>query len=187
MRLIRARGGDIEGARGTWYANDKDPTGRRRNVATKATTKTEARRLAADLDRQAERARFGLEPLPSDSTLTLGKLCTWWLDERCPAASVAIETQRLGKHVLRTSFGDAGGAHEPAPSALTRPRPRAPGFGPLGREGSLRSGMVLRRPRCAGPRDDRGAPGRNGGLRSLRPWAEAPGGLSSAPRAIRPG
>ncbi len=30
--------------RGTWYANFKDATGRRRNVATKATTKTEARR-----------------------------------------------------------------------------------------------------------------------------------------------
>ena len=29
--------------RGTWYANFKDATGRRRNVATKATTKTEAR------------------------------------------------------------------------------------------------------------------------------------------------
>jgi integrase len=74
-------------------------------VATKATTKTEARRLAADLERQAERARFGLEPLPSESTLTLGQLCTWWLDERCPEASVAIETQRLGKHVLRTALG----------------------------------------------------------------------------------
>jgi hypothetical protein len=91
--------------RGTWYASYKDATGRRRNVSTKATTKTEARRLAADLERQAERARFGLEPLPSDSTLTLGQLCTWWLDERCPEASVAIEARRLGKHVLRTALG----------------------------------------------------------------------------------
>lgn len=92
--------------RGTWYANFKDATGRRRNVATKATTKTEARRLALDLERQAERARFGLEPLPSDSTLTLGDLCTWWLRERCPEGSVAIETQRLGKHVHRTALAD---------------------------------------------------------------------------------
>jgi len=91
--------------RGTWYANYKDATGRRRNVATKATTKTEARRLAADLERQSERARFGLEALPSESTLTLGELCTWWLTERCPEASVAIETQRLGKHVHRSSLG----------------------------------------------------------------------------------
>lgn len=88
--------------RGTWYANFA--TGRRRNVATKATTKTEARRLALDLERQAERARFGLEPLPSDSTLTLGELCGWWLRERCPEGSVAIETQRLGKHVERTTL-----------------------------------------------------------------------------------
>ncbi len=91
--------------RGTWYANFKDASGRRRNVATKATTKTEARRLAVDLERQAERARFGLEPLPSDSTMTLGELCNWWLDERCPEASRAIETQRLGKHVLRSALG----------------------------------------------------------------------------------
>jgi integrase len=92
--------------RGTWYANYKDATGRRRNVATKATTKTEARRLAQDLERQAERARFGLEALPTDSALTLGELCSWWLRERCPAGSVAIETQRLGKHVHRTSLAD---------------------------------------------------------------------------------
>ncbi len=91
--------------RSTWYARIKDASGRWIGVATKAHSKTEAKRLAADLERKAERQRHGLEPLPSDSTLTLGGLCTWWLKERCPAASVGIETQRLGKHVLRTSLG----------------------------------------------------------------------------------
>ena len=103
MHLRRDTTGRASSARSTLCARREQ--GRLRNVATKATTKTEARRLATDLERQAERARFGLEPLPSDSTLTLGQLCTWWLDERCPEASVAIETQRLGKHVLRTSLG----------------------------------------------------------------------------------
>ena len=91
--------------RGTWYVNIKDATGRRRNIATKATTKTEARRLAADLERQGERARFGLEPLPSDSTMTLGQLCEWWLDERCPEASRPDERLRLGRHVLASPLG----------------------------------------------------------------------------------
>ncbi len=63
----------------------KDGTGAWRSHATKATTKTEAKRLAQDMERQAERQRFGLEPLPAESTQTLGQLCEWWLDERRPA------------------------------------------------------------------------------------------------------
>src|ERR671924_95746 len=70
----------------TWYLRVKDASGRWANVASTAQTKTEARRLAADLERKAERQRLGLEPRPSDCTLTLGELVSWWLRERCPAA-----------------------------------------------------------------------------------------------------
>lgn len=88
--------------RGTWYARVKDGTGVWRSHATKATTKTEAKRLAQDMERQAERQRFGLEPLPAESTQTLGQLCEWWLDERCPVQSRAGERNRLTLHVLKT-------------------------------------------------------------------------------------
>ena len=88
--------------RGTWYLNFKDATGRRRSVASAAATKTEARRLAADMERKAERQRYGLEPLPGDSDMTFGKLCEWWLKERCPAGSLYDERKRIGRHVLAT-------------------------------------------------------------------------------------
>lgn len=51
--------------RGTWYARVKHATGAWRSLATKAANKTEARRLAEDIERRAERQRHGLEPLPS--------------------------------------------------------------------------------------------------------------------------
>src|SRR5512133_1421969 len=92
--------------RGTWYARVKDATGAWRSLATKAASKTEARRLAEDIERRAERQRHGLEPLPGDSTMTLGELCAWWLRERCPAPSVEGERRRLDLHVTRTPLGD---------------------------------------------------------------------------------
>ena len=49
--------------RGTWYARVKDVTGAWRAHATKATTKTEAKRHAQVMERQAEHQRCGLEPL----------------------------------------------------------------------------------------------------------------------------
>lgn len=57
--------------RGTWYLRVKDAAGRWQDIASSAATKTEARRLAAELDRKAERQRLGLEPLRTDCTLTV--------------------------------------------------------------------------------------------------------------------
>ena len=91
--------------RGKWYARLKDGTGRWRGVATTARSKTEAKRLASDMERKAERQRFGLEPLPSDFTLTLAGLCEWWLRERCTERSISAESSRLGKHVIETRLG----------------------------------------------------------------------------------
>jgi hypothetical protein len=46
-----------------------------------ARTKTEARRLAGDLERRYERERLGLEVLPATGTSeTLDSLLSWWMD-----------------------------------------------------------------------------------------------------------
>src|SRR5438105_1846571 len=66
---------------GTWYARMKDGAGRWRNVVlAEVRTKAQARELAADLALKSRRQRDGLEPLPSDKSLTVGKLIRWWLD-----------------------------------------------------------------------------------------------------------
>ena len=82
-----------------------DGTGRRRFRVSKAETKTEAKRLLRELERRAERQRFGIDPLPGDTTLTLGEVCEWWLDHRCPPASAKTERLRLGRHVLTKPIG----------------------------------------------------------------------------------
>jgi integrase len=95
----------------TWYVGFKDATGAQRYQSTKATTKTEARRLAVELERRAERQRLGLEPLPDDCTMTLWELCDWWLRERCPERSRADERLRMERHVKRTPLGDVVLSH----------------------------------------------------------------------------
>ena len=97
--------------RGRWYARVKDARSAWRSLATTATTKSEARRLALDLERRAERQRFGLDPLPGDSAMTLRELCEWWLQERCPEASVDGERRRLELHVMATPLGPTPLAH----------------------------------------------------------------------------
>jgi integrase len=64
-----------------WYVRYKDGRGRWRSVASTARTKTEAKRLAAELEQKSERQRLGLEELPpEDGGGTLGELLTWWLE-----------------------------------------------------------------------------------------------------------
>jgi integrase len=91
--------------RGAWYVGFRGATGRRICRATKAESKTEAKRIAAELERQAERQRFGLEALPTDNSRTLADLCRWWLAGWCPVASFASETYRLTRHVLEKPIG----------------------------------------------------------------------------------
>ena len=88
-----------------WYLRWKGADGRWRDQVSTARSKTEARRLAGELERRAERQRLGLEPLPTDSSMTLGQLCEWWLRERCPRSSVYRERSRLSRHVLETGLG----------------------------------------------------------------------------------
>ncbi len=90
---------------GKWYLRWKGPDGRWRDQVSTVRSKTEARRLAGELERRAERQRLGLEPLPTDSSMTLGQLCEWWLRGRCPSSSVYRERSRLRRHILETPLG----------------------------------------------------------------------------------
>jgi len=93
--------------RGTvWYARFRDASGRWRAMATRAQTKTEAKRMAGELERKAERQRLGLEVLPTDCDLTFGELCEWWLKNRCPKGSLSREQSRLRKHVVSQPIGN---------------------------------------------------------------------------------
>jgi len=66
--------------KGRWYVKYRNAAGRWVRRASTASTKTAAKRLAADVERAAERQRFGLEPqLPEDGGGTLGELLRWWL------------------------------------------------------------------------------------------------------------
>ena len=64
---------------GSWYLRVKDVAGRWKAIRSEAKTKTEARRLADDYARKAERQHLGLDPLPTDPSLTVEKLLRWWL------------------------------------------------------------------------------------------------------------
>lgn len=71
--------------------------------ATTAKTKAEADRLGADLERQAERQREGLEALPAQQTLTLGEVVGWW-HEAYPCGAERAQKARTSmlKHITAT-------------------------------------------------------------------------------------
>ena len=71
---------------GKLYMRYKDERGRWKDKVSDARTKTEAKRLADDLERKCERQRLGLEPMPLENGGgTLAELLTWWLEtySRC--------------------------------------------------------------------------------------------------------
>ena len=59
---------------GKWYVKVKHVDGRWVPRPTTASTKSEAKGLALELERKVERQRLGLEALPTDCTLTFGQL-----------------------------------------------------------------------------------------------------------------
>ena len=91
--------------RKTWYASYRDAAGGFKSVATTAQTKTDARRIAHELETKAERQRHGLEPMTVDCKLTLTELCQWWLKSRCPEPSLSKERSRLTRHVFSQPLG----------------------------------------------------------------------------------
>src|SRR5262249_60662538 len=68
---------------GSWYLAFLDGQGRRRQLRTRARTRSEAKGLGHELERSAERQRLGLEPLPTECKLSLAELCAWWLQNPC--------------------------------------------------------------------------------------------------------
>ncbi len=88
-----------------WYMRFKNASGNWTKKATAARTKTEALRLANDLERLAEQQRLGLSPAPIDPTITLSDLCNWWLNAWCRPASLSRERSRLGRHVMHDPIG----------------------------------------------------------------------------------
>jgi integrase len=63
---------------GHWYLRYRTDTGRWCDKKSSARTKTEARRLADDLERSAEKVRFGVEQPTSNQSVA--DLLRWWLD-----------------------------------------------------------------------------------------------------------
>jgi hypothetical protein len=63
-----------------WYLSYIDENGRRLTTRSRATTRTEAKRLAVEAELRAERVRRGLDAaLPKDGGGTLAALIDWWL------------------------------------------------------------------------------------------------------------
>lgn len=92
--------------RGTWYLRFKNERGRWTAQASSARTKTEARRLAEDFERKAERIRLGLEPaMVATGDRTVGDIVGWWLETvwigrpSYPKAKSAISA-----HILKAPF-----------------------------------------------------------------------------------
>jgi integrase len=89
-----------------WYVKYRDHRGRWVRKTSTARTKTEARRLADDLERRCERQRLGLEPLPDhDGGGTLAELLEWWLDTySVKLASHERNKLSVRKHLLGSNL-----------------------------------------------------------------------------------
>ena len=72
-----------------------------------ARTKTEAKRLAHDLERQAERQRHGLEDMPAaDGGGTVAQLLARWLAGRPDAPFASRDTSAVRRHLLGSELAD---------------------------------------------------------------------------------
>src|SRR5690606_36645893 len=73
---------------------------------TTARTKTEAKKLAHELEVQAERQRVGLEPLPLNVTGAFGELAKWWLDvHSVNTVSHQRNIASVTKHLITSPIG----------------------------------------------------------------------------------
>jgi integrase len=86
--------------RGRWFLRFQDETERWRQRPSAARTKTEAKRLQAELEYQIGRRRLGLEGTLSAEVSTLGELLKRWLRETSSTASASKNTSAVAKHLL---------------------------------------------------------------------------------------
>src|ERR1039457_5553293 len=89
-----------------WYLRYKDGRGRWRSIVSTARSKTEAKRLVAELEHKAERQRLGLEELPpEDGGGTVGALLEWWLKMYSKTSpSHAQNRSAITKHFLSSEL-----------------------------------------------------------------------------------
>src|SRR5678816_4769212 len=86
--------------RGRWFLRFQDETERWRQRPSAARTKTEAKRLQAELEYQIGRRRLGLEGAVSTEVSTLGELLKRWLRETSSTASASKNASVVAKHLL---------------------------------------------------------------------------------------
>lgn len=98
---------------GVWYVDWCDERGerQRKSLGPEVSSKTLAKDQLSELVAQARRRKLGLEPMPVSVKSTVWQLVDWWLTQRAPKGSVAIERQRLEKHVRGSRLGDLEVAH----------------------------------------------------------------------------
>ena len=106
--------------RGTWYLQVIDAAGRRRCVASKATTKKDANGLAVEMEAKFERQRLGQEPADlEDGGGTVDELMAWWIRQVPAAGGVGhgrVEHPQAHHRVgAREAAADAGDGREGRP------------------------------------------------------------------------
>src|SRR5580704_15687694 len=91
-----------------WYVKYRDHRGAWVRRASTARNKTEARRLADDMERQCERQRLGLEAHPDETGGgLLRELLDWWLQTySVRLASHARNLFTVRKHLLDSELGN---------------------------------------------------------------------------------
>jgi integrase len=93
---------------GRWYVRYRDASGKWVRQVSTADSKTAARRLAAELERRAERQRLGLEEgIPPDGGGALSDLFRWWLESYSkPRPSHARNVYSVTKHFIGGPLGE---------------------------------------------------------------------------------
>jgi integrase len=99
-----------------WVVKYKDHRGVQVSLATKATSRSEAKLIASDLEKKAERQRLGLEAMPHQrDDRTLAALMKWWLDNH----SVKTPSHDRNKASVEKHLLGREGQYRPAPVAST--------------------------------------------------------------------
>ena len=89
----------------TWYLSYKSASGAWKSKASRARNKTEAREMAQELERRAERERLRLDlPVAKDGGGTVEELLRWWLQEySCGSPSDTTNQSAIAKHLVCSS------------------------------------------------------------------------------------